>query len=263
MVKLDAAPKRPGILTKSQQIAQAHSARPPSLRSRRLSDPGVFPSIHGIHLCSATMGHYAEPMTDTLQRAETQFTNGMSRVTFLPSQITPAQNSAWSRPRREYCFNEPHLSYNYGGVGPTSMQTRSSLQPSYMTSRSLQSAKDTHFGGFPSPFVLLHRLISYLRQRYAPPRSLPTLSSSAINSNNLKFDDFMPPPPPLDDKGTFRLGDPPSAPVSYVSFPPIVGRNSMFHLLTEEQLEELGGVEYRALTALLWIIAFVSTLRVQ
>lgn len=31
----------------------------------------------------------------------------------------------------------------------------------------------------------------------------------------------------------------------------------MFHLLTEEQLEELGGVEYRALTALLWIIAFV------
>lgn len=67
----------------------------------------------------------------------------------------------------------------------------------------------------------------------------------------------MPPPPPLDVKGAFRLGDPPSVPVSYVSFPPIVGRNSMFHLLTEEQLEELGGVEYRALTALLWIIAFV------
>lgn len=222
MVKLDAPPKRPGILTKSQQIAQAHSARSSSLRSRRLSDPGVFPSIH-----------------DTLQRAETQFTNGMSRVTFLPSQITPAQNSGWSRPRR-----------------PTSMQTRSSLQPSYLTSRSLQSAKDTHFGGFPSPFVLLQRLITYLRQRYASPRSLPTLSSSAINSNNLKFDDFMPPHPPIDDKGAFKLGDPPSAPVSYVSFPPIIGRNSMFHLLTEEQLEELGGVEYRALTALLWIIAF-------
>ncbi|KDQ33775.1 TRKH superfamily [Pleurotus ostreatus PC15] len=238
MVKLDAPPKRPGILTKSQQIAQAHSARPSSLRSRRLSDPGVFPSIHGIHLCSATVEHYAEPMIDTLQRAETQFTNGMSRVTFLPSQITPAQNSTWSRPR------------------PTSMQTRSSLQPSYLTSRSLQSAKDTHFGGFPSPFVLLQRLITYLRQRYASPRSLPTLSSSAINSNNLKFDDFMPPLPPIDDKGAFKLGDPPSAPVSYVSFPPIIGRNSMFHLLTEEQLEELGGVEYRALTALLWIIAF-------
>ncbi|KAF7440982.1 low affinity potassium transporter [Pleurotus ostreatus] len=189
MVKLDAPPKRPGILTKSQQIAQAHSARPSSLRSRRLSDPGVFPSIHGIHLCSATVEHYAESMIDTLQRAETH-------------------------------------------------------------------AKDTHFGGFPSPFVLLQRLITYLRQRYASPRSLPTLSSSAINSNNLKFDDFMPPLPPIDDKGAFKLGDPPSAPVSYVSFPPIIGRNSMFHLLTEEQLEELGGVEYRALTALLWIIAF-------
>lgn len=32
----------------------------------------------------------------------------------------------------------------------------------------------------------------------------------------------------------------------------------MFHSLTHEQLEELGGVEYRALSALLWIVAGVS-----
>ncbi|KAG9124577.1 low affinity potassium transporter [Ceratobasidium sp. 392] len=43
--------------------------------------------------------------------------------------------------------------------------------------------------------------------------------------------------------------------VPYISFNAIVGRNSQFHDLSQEEQEELGGVEYRALTALLWIIA--------
>lgn len=47
-------------------------------------------------------------------------------------------------------------------------------------------------------------------------------------------------------------------PVSYLSFEAVVGRNSTFKSLTREQLEELGGVEYRALTALLWIVGGVS-----
>lgn len=46
--------------------------------------------------------------------------------------------------------------------------------------------------------------------------------------------------------------------VPYISFNATVGRNSAFHLLTNEQLEEIGGVEYRALNALLWIVAAVS-----
>ena len=45
--------------------------------------------------------------------------------------------------------------------------------------------------------------------------------------------------------------------VSYISFDAVVGRNSTFTMLTNEQLEELGGVEYRALNALLWIVASV------
>jgi hypothetical protein len=44
----------------------------------------------------------------------------------------------------------------------------------------------------------------------------------------------------------------------YVSFTTLVGRNSAFPGLTNDQLEELGGVEYRALNALLWIVAAVS-----
>jgi hypothetical protein len=45
--------------------------------------------------------------------------------------------------------------------------------------------------------------------------------------------------------------------VPYISFEAVVGRNSAFHLLTKDQLEEIGGVEYRALNALLWIVASV------
>lgn len=45
--------------------------------------------------------------------------------------------------------------------------------------------------------------------------------------------------------------------VPYITFDAVVGRNSAFHLLTSEQMEELGGVEYRALKALLWIVAGV------
>ena len=49
--------------------------------------------------------------------------------------------------------------------------------------------------------------------------------------------------------------------VSYFSFPVTVKRNSIFHGLREEHIEELGGVEYRALSALIWIIPAVSRAR--
>lgn len=53
-------------------------------------------------------------------------------------------------------------------------------------------------------------------------------------------------------------GAPSGRPVTYISFDAVVGRNSEFKALTTEQLEELGGVEYRALGALLWIVGGVS-----
>ena len=45
--------------------------------------------------------------------------------------------------------------------------------------------------------------------------------------------------------------------VPYLSFPTIVGRNSVFHGLTEAQLEELGGIEFRALNMLMWAVPLV------
>lgn len=40
----------------------------------------------------------------------------------------------------------------------------------------------------------------------------------------------------------------------YFSFSTTVGRNSFFHTLSQKHQDEIGGVEYRALNALLWIV---------
>lgn len=51
--------------------------------------------------------------------------------------------------------------------------------------------------------------------------------------------------------------------VPYISFDATVGRNSSFHHLTSEQRDEIGGVEYRALRALLWIVGAVSRMGLE
>jgi hypothetical protein len=56
----------------------------------------------------------------------------------------------------------------------------------------------------------------------------------------------------------YRAATPGSKAVPYISFEAIVGRNSSFHMLTSEQMEELCGVEFKALNALLWIVPTVS-----
>jgi hypothetical protein len=62
--------------------------------------------------------------------------------------------------------------------------------------------------------------------------------------------------------GTVRTGlgiDAPTKSVPYISFDAVVGRNSYFHDLTKGELEELGGVEYRALQMLLWLVPAVRS----
>jgi hypothetical protein len=101
--------------------------------------------------------------------------------------------------------------------------------------------RETHanFGGFPG----LREIISRLLRRFLPgvhqqltrtvtmPRAT-TITSMRGNTERARA-------------------------VPYVSFDAVVGHNSSFVSLTEEQLEELGGVEFRALNALLWIVGIV------
>lgn len=54
-----------------------------------------------------------------------------------------------------------------------------------------------------------------------------------------------------------RSASPRQAP--YLSYTPSIGRNSQFYDLTEEQRNELGGIEYRSLKTLSWILVGETT----
>jgi hypothetical protein len=111
------------------------------------------------------------------------------------------------------------------------------------TMRTFRSAApletNANFGGFPGPREvisrLLHRFLPALHRRLARTITMPrttTITSMRRNTESARA-------------------------VPYVSFDATVGPNSTFEELTEEQLEELGGVEFRALNALLWIVGTV------
>ncbi|KAL0950517.1 hypothetical protein HGRIS_007326 [Hohenbuehelia grisea] len=225
-----------GILTKSQEIAHTHGIANPSEstllknRVRRLSEPGVRPSIQQTLFRAELMR-----LGDASQANLT--TPPRNHVTFVPGQLTEERSPDTRSPN----IRSPGRSFHSSLRTPTTFRTN-------QTTQSRQSTKYNDLGGFPMPLDLLTRFIRYAHRRWTEraDTKLPSDRKGTADSNpNSKFD----------FKEAAMFGEPPSAPVSYVSFPPIVGRNSMFHLLTEEQLEELGGVEYRALTALLWIVA--------
>ncbi|KAL4263130.1 Potassium transport protein [Pleurotus pulmonarius] len=81
------------------------------------------------------------------------------------------------------------------------------------------------FGGFPMPDEILSQLV----------RKLSSRSHSNNHPRRPEIQPYQPPP-------------------SYLRFNPVIGRNSTFYLQSEEQLIELGGVEYRALNALLILV---------
>ncbi|GAA5951506.1 hypothetical protein JCM21900_001587 [Sporobolomyces salmonicolor] len=103
------------------------------------------------------------------------------------------------------------------------------------------------FGGFPNP---LYAAADFAKAkipalRNAVERSMTMPRTTTIMSTHSQV------------SGLGAHGDNAEhvKPVSYISFDAVVGRNSRFHHLTTAQQEELGGVEYRALTLLLRIVA--------
>ncbi|BGP04534.1 hypothetical protein JCM10049v2_000336 [Rhodotorula toruloides] len=119
-----------------------------------------------------------------------------------------------------------------------------------------QAAMHSGFGGFPNPIYAAASLakskIPALRNAVERTSTMPrtttmlsTHSHGGTSSGGVKHE----------GTGNFK-------PVSYITFDAVVGRNSKFHGLTTAQQEELGGVEYRALTVLLRIV-FAYWLGVQ
>jgi hypothetical protein len=105
------------------------------------------------------------------------------------------------------------------------------------------------FGGFPTPFELLRMFVD----RFFPKAAMTVSRTMTMPRTNS-----------IAGRGTINSGmAEEKKEVPYISFSAVVGRNSRFHDLTEEQMDELGGVEYRGLRVLLYIVVAVSYPRLQ
>ncbi|KAI6158813.1 cation transport protein-domain-containing protein [Pisolithus thermaeus] len=110
------------------------------------------------------------------------------------------------------------------------------------------------FGGFPMPHQTLGRFLGWLfpkaKDRLHETMTVPittSLTGGSILSHGKRGSLAAP------DRGIGAADAP--KPVRYISFRATVGRNSAFRSLTNEQLEELGRVEYLASNVLLWLVA--------
>ncbi|KAJ9604823.1 low affinity potassium transporter [Cladophialophora chaetospira] len=98
----------------------------------------------------------------------------------------------------------------------------------------------------------------FLRDRHDKTATFPRFNTKQSTQPPSTYD--IPEPGHLRRRGsgTFnslrRVNTPRELPAPYLSWQPTIGRNSFFVGLTEEQREELGGIEYRALKALALIL---------
>jgi hypothetical protein len=121
------------------------------------------------------------------------------------------------------------------------LSTHPSINNTHPSQITTIPTRDQGLGGFPMP----HEIISSLVHHFFPSVEQKLKRTVTI---------------PMTRTITSQHGDP--APgttvVPYITFDAVVGRNSTFHLLTSEQIEELCGVEFKALNALLWIVPLAS-----
>lgn len=113
-----------------------------------------------------------------------------------------------------------------------------------------QAAMHTGFGGFPNPLVavagLARQRIPAVRNVFDRNLTMPRTTTMMSTHSHGEGGGAT--------GGVVHAATGTVKPVSYISFDAIVGRNSKFHGLTNAQQEELGGVEFRALTVLLRIV---------
>lgn len=110
-------------------------------------------------------------------------------------------------------------------------------------------ATEVGFGGFPAPGEILarsaRRLFPGLHSKFKRTLTMPRTSTLIPQAESAQA---IASPTSVNTARTVR----------YLSFAVDVDENSHFRGLTTDQLVELGGVEYRALNALLWLIPLVS-----
>lgn len=102
------------------------------------------------------------------------------------------------------------------------------------------------------------------RHRFDPPFSSLTFRKTATTQSkpNTALEKAPSVARPRSRSGTFGSKQGEKEPMPYLSWQPTIGRNSAFVDLTEEQREELGGIEYRSLKTLAIILICKFDIRV-
>lgn len=139
-------------------------------------------------------------------------------------------------------------------VDPNGVPARTSTFDSTLVRRRAHSNNMAHgglpthdagFGGFPGP----QQVLSQTSQRLFPQLHRQVQKTLTIPRTATLI--------PQNTRAVPQPAAAPVRPVPYLSFPADVGGNSRFKGLSEEQMLELGGVEYSALNALMWIVPLV------
>ncbi|KAI0754516.1 TrkH-domain-containing protein [Daedaleopsis nitida] len=151
------------------------------------------------------------------------------RLDIAPQPINPMGSQAPSLPSEETVLSASGIE----------TLTRTTSRRSVAPSHSPPSAEDD-FGGFPGPQQIISRILQKVSPRFQRKieRTLTVPRTETLVPST---------------GGAVMAPEGPVKSVPYLSFSATV-RNSTFHGLTQDNIEELGGVEYRALTALMWII---------
>lgn len=163
-------------------------------------------------------------------------------VSFLEQTPEQKQEHEELRPKRAATLanDNPFPSRSLSFARTNTMQTRSDTTraPHVALHRTMTRNKNKGLGGFPSP---LEWIVGFLESfnvnhRLKVPRSATMASAHPDRMNTIES-----------DRGGVRLAP-------YLTFDATVTGNSHFHNLTQAQRNELGGVEYRAVDVLAWLI---------
>ncbi|PPQ63028.1 hypothetical protein CVT24_005974, partial [Panaeolus cyanescens] len=223
---------RPAQLT---DLTEAHFTKPKP--RRRTSDPGIHsrpPTPPRAPM------HRSTTLAKTFTRTPTvEFAHNLRRPSRAADSNLPGLKEKEDSPHQPDLYTEQNGSVrNRRGSTAGSFRTHPSMTFNPNFPQGKPKARERGFGGFPAPWTMLMLVISRLfptvRERFSRTMTIPVTTS-------------------LVPGHVTRSPDEKAAP--YLSFGTTVGRNSAFHRLTKDQLAEVGGVEYRALNALLCLVA--------
>ncbi|KAI9442969.1 TrkH-domain-containing protein [Lactarius indigo] len=182
------------------------------------------------------------PSSLVIHRVDTE-PKPISSMDFEGISITPTQGNTIFRPdsgsdQHDIVYESPLAS----ATSANQNHTHQLIRPRLTHRRTVQTIDLQHKDdalGFGSPVNwftgILHRLFPSLGRNIHRTLTMPDTPRLLVS-----------------DRGEVPPG---ARPVSYLSFKARVGHNSRFLGLSDDDYEELGGVEYRALSTLLWIVS--------